>query len=441
MKKRELFLGGLLMLTMTFITVTFTACHDDDKKYEEVEDPLVKEKQYFIVGTVANGQGVLAGAKVDAGNSVSTTTDVNGVYMLTVKDTGKYTLTFTAKDMKEFTSDVTIADNADNRSQVMLNVKLAQAISFDKAKEETVKSDRETTVEVASTPAEGGAPVVTATVNVPKGAAEEGTRIAAVNYEEAKAVGTEKSGSAPKIEAATLSAVAIQVTPATTVAKAPIEIKSAVAGGTGSDFYFDPSAMEALKDRAVTKAAVPFGDVTFVNGEYVITIPKGEVIAGKYLTNLLPTKTVGSVKPGAYNRVNGKEGVVKIENRDFSALNTTLNVATTCGWEYVVSPETALKAVGAPDWMTGILNKSIRDAEGSKEGLYTVNKELKTSISGNYQLLFGSRIQTQEKSYTFSLFAQGKNVQVVVKLKSYVGYTEEYSNNPISQHSGGSTGK
>lgn len=40
MKKKSLFLGGALMFAMTFSTTVFTSCHDDDKKYEEVEEEV-----------------------------------------------------------------------------------------------------------------------------------------------------------------------------------------------------------------------------------------------------------------------------------------------------------------------------------------------------------------------------------------------------------------
>ena len=141
MKKKNLLLGGLLMFTMTFSTVTLVACHDDDKKNEEVIDPLETEKEYYIVGTVSDVNGVLTGAKVDAGNSITATTDANGVYMLTVKDTGKYTLKFTAADMQNLESEVSIASDAANRTQATLNVKMAKAISFEIAQEETVNAD------------------------------------------------------------------------------------------------------------------------------------------------------------------------------------------------------------------------------------------------------------------------------------------------------------
>lgn len=50
MKKKSLFLGGALMFAMTFSTTVLTSCHDDDKKYEEVEDPLRSQTAYYIAG-------------------------------------------------------------------------------------------------------------------------------------------------------------------------------------------------------------------------------------------------------------------------------------------------------------------------------------------------------------------------------------------------------
>lgn len=442
MRKRELLWGGLLIITMTFSAAAFTACHKDDKKNEEVMDPLSKEKEYYIVGTVTDTQGPLPNVKVDAGNNLAATTDANGLYLLTVKETGKYTLKFTVTGMENYEHEITLAETAENHAQITLNVKMVRAISFEGVPEETVQGGKETTVEVAPTPSGGEEPLVKTTVNLPQGGAEEGTKIAAVAYEEPKASGAEETPSGtPGKETATLSAVALKVTPDNAVAKTPIEIKTTASQGTGADVYFDPTAMEALRDKVVTKTATHFGQVTFKDGYYIITIPQGEAIGGKYLTNLLPQKTVNGVQQGGYNRVNEQEGVIKIENRDYSALHATLKVATTCGWEYTTTPEAALKAAGAPEWMATILKKCIRDSEGGKDGAYTVNKELKTAISGNHQLVFGSRIKIQDKSYTFPVFVHGTKKSVAVKLRSYVGYTEEYSNTPIAVHSGGTTGK
>ncbi len=162
---------------------------------------------------------------------------------------------------------------------------------------------------------------------------------------------------------------------------------------------------------------------------------------GKYLTNILPSKTVSKIQQGGYNTVNGENGVIKIENRDYSALTATLKVITKCGWDYTTTPEAALQAVGASKGLASVIEKCITNAEGSKNGYYTVEKELKTAISGNNQLVFGSRSKTQTKTYTFPVFVNGAKKQVVVQLNCYTGYTEEYSNTPINKHSGGTTGK
>ena len=124
--------------------------------------------------------------------------------------------------------------------------------------------------------------------------------------------------------------------------------------------------------------------------------------------------------------MNRENGVIKIENRDYSALTATLKVITKCGWDYTTTPEAALQAVGASKGLASVIEKCITNAEGSKNGYYTVEKELKTAISGNNQLVFGSRSKTQTKTYTFPVFVNGAKKQVVVQLNCYTGYTEEY---------------
>ncbi|MCS2470392.1 hypothetical protein NXU89_12580 [Bacteroides uniformis] len=59
MKKKSLFLGGALMFAMTFSTTVLTSCHDDDKKYEEVEDPLRSQTAYYIAGTITDANGAI----------------------------------------------------------------------------------------------------------------------------------------------------------------------------------------------------------------------------------------------------------------------------------------------------------------------------------------------------------------------------------------------
>lgn len=76
MKKRSLFFGGLLLLTMTFGTTSCTI-GGDDKKDEIVVNPLDKT-QYYIVGTVSDANGGLDGVEVSVGNDNKTTTKDGG---------------------------------------------------------------------------------------------------------------------------------------------------------------------------------------------------------------------------------------------------------------------------------------------------------------------------------------------------------------------------
>ena len=211
------------MFAMAFSTVALIACGDDDKENEEVVDPLETEKEYYIVGTVTATGGALTGAQVDTGNNLTATTDAQGVYMLTVKETGEYNLKFTATDMESMESKVTIAASAANRTQTTLNVKMAKAISFENVEEVTVEADKETNVEAAQNETSAEEAATTTTVSVPAQAAEEGTTIAAVTYEEPKASTSEEVAETPKEEAVPVTAVAIKVTPEDAVAKAPIE--------------------------------------------------------------------------------------------------------------------------------------------------------------------------------------------------------------------------
>mgnify|MGYP000386902434 CR=1 FL=1 len=48
------------MFAMTFSTTVLTSCHDDDKKYEEVEDPLRSQTAYYIAGTITDANGIHA---------------------------------------------------------------------------------------------------------------------------------------------------------------------------------------------------------------------------------------------------------------------------------------------------------------------------------------------------------------------------------------------
>lgn len=431
--KKNLFLSGLFLCAMTLGVMS---CGDDDKEDEIVPDPLETEKEYYIAGTVSDANGALSGATV-ALNDQSVTTDGQGVYNFTVTETGNYTVKFSASGKENLEQQVSIAAGAANRTQVTLNVKLAKAIDMSAGKTEEVKKDEDTTVEVAKTE-EATEATPTSEVSIPAGAAEEGVKVTAVTYEEPQATKVEETTTAQQTETTSVTNVAVATEPANAKAQEDIEIRMSNAAPASADCAFDTDYMKAYKEEtAATRAIIELGKVGFKDNNYILTIEKGNTIAGKYSIKVEYGKKADSAKTDGYNSVNGKKETARIENRDYNATDVTLSLEITSGWEYVSTPESVLKNAGVATELAASIKKYIEASEGAAPGLYTSKKDLKASISGNHVLFFGSKAKTQVKNYTFHLIVKGKKVTVTVQVKCYVGTVEEYTNAPISQHSGG----
>lgn len=431
--KKNLFLSGLFLCAMTLGVMS---CGDDDKEDEIVPDPLETEKEYYIAGTVSDANGALSGATV-ALNDQSVTTDGQGVYNFTVTETGNYTVKFSASGKENLEQQVSIAAGAANRTQVTLNVKLAKAIDMSAGKTEEVKKDEETTVEVVATEKEE-APAASV-VNIPAGAAEEGTKVTAVTYQEPEVVVVkEETSTAVKTEERAMSNVAVETNPADAKAQEDVELAIENYAEASEETAFDPEFMTVYKEESANTRASVFNEVVYKNNSYVVVIPKGQTIAGKYSTKVSFNSQAAKAKNEGANKVNGQSETVRIENRDYNATEVTLDLELTSGWEYVISPEDALKAVGASTKLAPAMNVYIKGLMGgSNPGLYTTKKQLKAAISGNHVLFFGSKPKTQDKTFSFSILVKGKKVTISIKTKSYIGSDETYTNAPISQHSGG----
>lgn len=432
MKQKSFLFGSLLLCVMAFST-TGCSIGGDDKENEIVDDPLKDKTEYYIVGQVSDSKGVVANTKVETG-SISTTTDSKGVYKLTVNDATTYKVKFTASGLQTFEAEAVIASTAKNRSQVTLNVRLAKEIVYDESEAKTVNPTDLNGVEVTA-PNIADTSAAPATVSIPAGTVDEPTEVAAVVYEEAQATTNETK--------APVSNIAVRTEPADAIANHDVTIAVKNLADDATDSYFDTQYMSALrKDEAATRAEQNLSRPVFNSNDnsYEITIPAGQKIAGKYEMNIefeRSSKTSGTVE---YNAVNGKSEVLKLENREFNALTgVKLNVTVKNGWSYVTSPANALAAKGASSKLAAAIEKYIELLEG-KEGVYETVTELTTNISGNHVLYYGNKANILEKTYTFHVMVGGQSTPIEVKLNSYNGYTEEYTNGAISQHSGGSTG-
>lgn len=415
-----------------------TACGDDDKENEIIPEgeEVVIEKAWYITGKVSNAAGPISGATVEC-NGEKATTDATGSYIFTVKEAKTYKLKFSAKDMEAFEADAVIAANAENGAIVTVSVTLAAAIDYSKAATEEVKSEEDTTIDVPqqeqSKPAEEQMP---ATVEVPAGGAEEGTTISAVEHEEASAAAPAETTATT--EASSVSNVAIKTDPSDAVAKKDIVITVANSVSASTASYFDPANMVFMKDDAATRAPKEYGKVNFKDGKYQGTIKEGDKIAGKYSTQVNIGKQAESIKTTEFNSVNGKNETLKIENREYSALrNVKLTIVEKYGWEYATTPEVALKGVGAGNELAAIIGKLVAAAEGA-QGVLTNTREATVNISGNHAFYYTSKAKTQIRNYTFKVVVGGKSLSVVVKVKAYLGSSDSYQMNPLSEHSGGS---
>lgn len=416
-----------------------SACGDDEKENEIIPEgeEVVIEKAWYITGKVSSAAGPIAGATVECG-SEKATTDASGAYTFTVKEAKTYKLKFSAKDMESYEADAVVAANAENGSVITVSVTLAAAIDYSKAATEEVKENEETVVEVpqqeASKPAEEQMP---ASVEVPAGAADAGTKISAVEHEEASTAAPATTSA--QTEQASVSNVAIKTDPADAVAKKDIIIAVSNSTVAGTASYFDPANMVFMKDDATTtRAPKEYGKVSFKDGKYQGTIKQGDKISGKYSTRVNMSKQAEGIKTSEYNAINGKAETIKIENLEYNALrDVKLSIVEKFGWEYSTNAAAALKAVGAGSELAGVIAKMVEAAEGA-QGVYTNTREVAVNVSGNHVLYYTSKAKTQTRSYTFKVMVGGKSASVVVKVKAYLGSSDSYKMNPVGVHSGGS---
>lgn len=435
MKKKNIL--GLRILFIT-ILLCMVGCGKDDKKPEILPDPLETTTEYYLVGIISSTDGAVKDAEVKVSDAVKAKTDANGKYSLTVDKAGDYTVSVKADNLEDFSTKVSIASSVKNRGTITLNIKLSKTIVY--TAPVTVSSTEETKVEVPS--ASASEPETPAAVmTVPAGAAEEGVKISAGSYEEASAAVSAPPAASEekKVEEVVISSIAVKAEPTDAVAKAPIVIATPNASANDA-VHFDPANMVAQKDAAVTRAWADFGTVKYNNGNYEITIPAGEKIAGKYATRVKADKVTSKEVAGEVNLANGAETVKKDNSGNIAGIKDfEIKVAVKSGWEYTTTPANALKAAGAEDAkLAAAIEKQIQSAEGNPL-VYTVERVLKTNISGNSILYYQNKAKYCTKTYTFKIMVSNAKKDVKVVLKCYTGSQESYINESSDKHSGGGT--
>lgn len=433
MKMKNFFRMGVLLTAMS---LSIAGCGKDDKTPEQLPDTLDTATEYYLVGVVSSAEGAVKGAEVKISDDIKATTDAQGKYNLILSKTGDYTVAVKASNLESFSTKVNIASSAQNRSTLTLNITLSKEVEYTAPKE--VVANQETKVEVpAATETETPAAVVTAPAN----AVEAGVKISAGAYEEAKAtVSAPVTSEKKEVEQVAISSIAIKAEPATAKAKEDIIIATPNPS-TSSSIHFDPDNMVAQKDATLTRA---WEDMTtgvkYSNGNYEITIPTGATIAGKYATRIKADKVTSKETVGEANLANGAETVKKDNSGNIAGIKDfEIKVAIKSGWEYTTPPAAALKAAGAEDaQLAATIESQIQSTEGNPL-VYTIERVLKTNISGNSILYYQNKAKYCTKTYTFKVMANGVKKDVKVVLKCYTGSEEKYTNQSSDQHSGGGT--
>lgn len=425
MKKSDLFKIGVLLVATTLGT---TGCSfgEDEKKPEIVVDPAEKTIEYYIAGKVTEGSTALPGVEVKAGEATATT-DAEGAYKLTVDSKKAYTVTFTKEGYLSIdNAQATIADNAENRSMVSLSVKLSKQSP---AKE----IDAEATEEIIVT--DKGHSDMTkaeAAVIVPPGAIETTTNVSITPYEEPAAATTTVTTGTVETPVA-IANIEVATTEAVTLAK-PVTL--AVVNKASENATFED--VEVYNQKAATRAGESWDKVAdaaydVASNSYTFTLPAGATLSGKYSMRIKSSKTTGSEQIGETNKEEKKSN----EGNMTAIPEYKINFEATAGWEYTVTPETALANAGvnATDakGMASMINSAIEAQEGTT-GIYKVNQELVAGISGNHILYYLNQAKYCEKKYTFKI-SGGKTVTIT--LKFYTGMKITYTNVEASQHSGG----
>lgn len=408
MKTSKCLKVGLLLLAASLVLI---GCGDDDKEPEIVVDPVEETVEYYIEGKVTADNAALSGVNVTTGD-ITTTTDDNGQYSVTVKEKKTYTMSF-AKEGYKSIADATaeIAGNATNRSLVTLNITMSkegEKVSVEPEKEIVVTEKGEDATDAATA------------VAIPAGAVSEATEVSVTPYVEAKAA-TETPGT--KAEAISMTNIVITSSKDVTLNE---DVTLSVANASPSnDCYFDEVEVYEKEPARAAGDWKKYADAVFdkMTNSYQTTIGKGNSLNKEFSVRVKSEKNVSATK----NDEVLKEGSYSNAG-NMSATTFEIPYIAKLGWEITVS--------GIDNATLSLVKSIIAAQEGGPEGVYTVNKTFTANVSGDYILYYSCKAKYVEKSYTFSISGRS----ITVNVKHYLGVDFSYTNQSANMHSGGSIG-
>ncbi len=425
MKKRFF---TLVMMSIALSTSIFTSCGSDDEPTPQiVDDPMKTATEYYISGKVTGNDGAaVAGVSVKT-NNVEATTDNNGQYKLTLDKTGTYSVAFAKSGYLSAGTEATIASNAEKRSMLTVNIKLAK----ESVKEEvTANSTESVTITNEGKGSLAEQEKATVAVTIDPGSITTDTKVSVTPYVEPVAVSTEvKTGTTE--ESVPLCNIVISSEKPIILEK-PVTL--AVKNQSESETtHFDE--IEVYNKATATRAGDSWGALgtaTFneAKNSYEYTIEKGKSLGGQYSFRVKSSKTTGPKLEGEYN----KELVTKSNAGNVEAIKGyEISFNAWAGWAYTKDAKAALQEQGITDeGIASMINDAVEAQEGTT-GTYKVPYTFTTNISGNYVMSYSNRALYCVKKYTFAI----NKKPVAIELKAYAGMKENYINTDATQHSGG----
>lgn len=393
------------------------SCSDEEKTPEQVEDPIMSNVQYYIEGMVSDGNAGVAGVTVSTTGYDDVTTDANGVFQLIVKEAAEYTIGF-AKDGYLNTSATANLKGQENRAVVALTVSMTQ-----KAETVSVPADTNVIIEPGKVTEATGDEEVSSISEVgayiPNEAVEGGTEVSMTSYVpesdvEATAQGEISSAvTAVYVETANGSITATEENPVILAVNNPTSNDTRFANMTV--YKVEAPATRAEEHQALGEAAY---DAT--TNTYQLVLTSGN-LEGSYEFHVSSTRTLGKESTNVLN-----EGTVDNSGSYEAKNNIPLTYEARMGWSFNSTIDSEL----AP-----LIKNAIEANEGS-ESIFSISRDVTTSLSGKSILYWKAIGKSQTITYTFEL----NTGDYKVELTKYTGVNIEYKVIEANQHSGGTSG-
>lgn len=393
------------------------SCSDDEKTPEQVEDPIMSTVQYYIEGIVSDGNKGVAGVTVSTTGYDAVTTNDEGVFQLIVKEASEYTVEFT-KDGYLNTSATANLTGLSNRAVVALTVSMTQ-----KAETVSVPADTNVIIEPGKVTEATGDEEVSSISEVgayiPNEAVEGGTEVSMTSYVpesdvEATAQGEISSAvTAVYVETANGSITATEENPVILAVNNPTSNDTRFANMTV--YKVEAPATRAEEHQALGEAAY---DAT--TNTYQLVLTSGN-LEGSYEFHVSSTRTLGKESTNVLN-----EGTVDNSGSYEAKNNIPLTYEARMGWSFNSTIDSEL----AP-----LIKNAIEANEGS-ESIFSISRNVTTSLSGKSILYWKAIGKSQNITYTFHL----NTGDYKVELTKYNGVNIEYKVIEANQHSGGTSG-